>query len=288
MHTCPEFATFTRNLYRCDAELFLPSSNEIILSQEGTTQGGPESMGFYAVTTSMLTRPEPGKKKLFYADDGTGSGKLVGLAEWWSELQMSGPLLGYFPNAPKTWLITKPQFYDQALELFPDINVTAEGHSVLGSFIGYRAGTEKFMEGKVKEWSEDIEALIKIAEFDPQLAYTAYVYGTARRWQFVSRTTPNIAEPLQKLEQLIRDKLIPAIINTEFCSDEMRLILRLPARAGSMSFQNPAEESDTEYAHSKLATAQLTQAIFEQHERLSIDQQEEEAARKEVSDRKAT
>ena len=67
-------------------------------------------------------------------------------------------------------MITKPQFFNQAQELFPDVNVTVEGHTVLGSFIGNSEGAEKFMQEKVKEWSEDIEALVKIAEFDPQLA----------------------------------------------------------------------------------------------------------------------
>ena len=45
----------------------------------------------------------------------------------------------------------------------------------------------------IKEWTEDIEALAKIAEYDPQLVYTAYVFGTSRRWQYVCRTTPKIS-----------------------------------------------------------------------------------------------
>ena len=73
-YTCPEFATFTRNIYRCEAELFLPGIKEIIISQEGTTQGGPESMGFYAVGLTPLTQPKTGILKVFYADDGTAGG----------------------------------------------------------------------------------------------------------------------------------------------------------------------------------------------------------------------
>ena len=62
-YTCPEFATFARNLYQCDAELFVPGSEDIVMSREGTTQGGPESMGLYAASTVMLTIPSPGIKK---------------------------------------------------------------------------------------------------------------------------------------------------------------------------------------------------------------------------------
>ena len=45
----------TRNLYSCEAELFVAGSEETILSREGTTQGGPESNGFYATSTMTLS-----------------------------------------------------------------------------------------------------------------------------------------------------------------------------------------------------------------------------------------
>ena len=53
-YTCPEFSNYLINLYRKDAELFIDKSNEIIMSREGTTQGGPESMAFYACSTIPL------------------------------------------------------------------------------------------------------------------------------------------------------------------------------------------------------------------------------------------
>ena len=287
-YICPEFATFITNLYQCDAELFVAGTeDEIIYSQEGTTQGGPESMGFYAVSMKSLTKPEPGLKKLFYADDGSAGGKILRLAEYWRSLNIDGPPNGYFPNPPKTVLITKPEYYQQALEAFPDIEVTTVGHEFLGSFIGSHAGTQVFVEEQVKIWSEDIEALVKVAEFDPQLAYCAYVFGTSHRWQFVCRTTPNISAALKDLEDLIRSKLIPVITGKEFCSDEMRSILRLPARLGGMGFLNPTEEADYEYENSKIATAELSKAIFEQQERLVIDNDAEKETLKEIVERKS-
>ena len=73
----------------------------------------------------------------------------------------------------------------------------------------------------IKEWTEDVQALAKIAEYDPQLVYTAYVFGTSKRWQYVCRTTPKISV-LKKLEEVIKSKLIPKIIGKEFSSDKMR------------------------------------------------------------------
>ena len=123
------------------------------------------------------------------------------MAAWWKNLQTQGPLLGYFPNAGKTWLITKPEFHDQAKLLFPDVNITVDGHEYLGSFIGSKKSTENFVEEQVKEWAADIEALAEIARIDPQLAYSGYAFGTSKRWQFVCRTTPGIGNPLKKLEE---------------------------------------------------------------------------------------
>ena len=48
-------ATFLQNIYSSEAELFISGSEECIKSKEGTTQGGSESMAFYAASTSILT-----------------------------------------------------------------------------------------------------------------------------------------------------------------------------------------------------------------------------------------
>ena len=179
-HTCPEFATYIRNIYRCDAELFISNSDQSILSKEDTTQGGPESMGFYAVSTIPLSqmvnveRARDGTvKNIFYADDGGGGGTLDELSCWWKDIQNQGPIFGYFPNSSKTWLIVKEQHLKRAKQLFPDTNVTTEGHKYLGSYIGSEDGTRKFVEKQIEDWSKDIDALINIASSEPQLAYSA-------------------------------------------------------------------------------------------------------------------
>ena len=49
---------------------------------------------------------------------------------------------------------------------------------------------------RIKEWIKDIDSLANIAKTEPQLAYAAYVYGMSKRWMFLSRTTPCIAEEM--------------------------------------------------------------------------------------------
>ena len=163
-YTCPEMSTFIQNLYSCDAELFVAGSDEVIRSEEGTTQGGPESMAFYAAGTMGLVNSThdsahpASPKRIFYADDGAAAGKLVDLSNWWTHVKETGPPLGYFPNGGKTWLVVKPEFLDEASLLFPDINVTAEGHKYLRSYIGTEQGTQKFIEQKITDWTKDIDA----------------------------------------------------------------------------------------------------------------------------------
>ena len=281
-YSCPEIATFVRNIYGCEAELFLPNSDEVVLSKEGTTQGGPESMAFYAASMLPLCRGTDGVKAIFYADDGGGGGKLEDLRVWWEGLNRDGPQLGYFPNAGKTWLVTKPEHLARASNLFPDVNITAEGHEYLGSCIGTQDFTEKFVDGKVADWTKDIDALIDIASHEPQLAYSAYVFGVSRKWQFVCRTTPDIADRLGNLEFQVRTKLLPALMAGRQVSDEMRAIFSLPARNGGLSIFVPTVECSVEYEYSLKMTAQLKEAIFNQDEIFDYDEEKQNDTKREV------
>ena len=257
------------------------------MSCEGATQGAPSSTGFYAcstVPTPIVNTTKPDKdgihnkdeaKKIAFADDGAGSGTLEQLLRWWQDVTESGPMFGYFPKPAKSWLIVKPQYLDKAKAMFNglNINITTDGHAYLGSFIGSEAGKSAYMKDQIQEWSKDIESLANIAKTEPQLAYAAYVYGTSKRWSFVSRTTPNISGEMKILEHHIKEKLIPAIIGKDFISGEMREIFSLPARLGGMGFLDPSETSDLEYESSVIATTQLTDAIFNQLSNPEIDQE---------------
>jgi len=245
---CPELYTYLVNTYRKAARLYIPNANGMyILSQDGTTQGDNCASAFYSCSLMPLmdilpteppdislenpedtgpeTLPEkppekppeitPDKppdqkaKHIWFADDSGAAGKLKALKKWWDALQLSGPAYGYFPKPSKTWLIVKDEFYEEAKTLFPDVSVTTEGCRYLGSFIGTESGKTKFIQEKCREWTEEIEGLASIARHEPQLAYAAFVYGSSRRWSFLMRTTPGIAESLQPIEDKIRNLFIP-------------------------------------------------------------------------------
>ena len=78
-YTCPELTTFVNTIYSYEAELFLPNLEEKILSKEDTTQVGPESMAFYAVSMMPFCSKSQEVKKIFYADDVGARAKLENL-----------------------------------------------------------------------------------------------------------------------------------------------------------------------------------------------------------------
>ena len=288
-YTCPEIATYIINTYRNPAELHIANCKETLLSEEGTTQGDNTSMGLYSCSTIPLvhgTHEKADVKRIFYADDGAGGGKLKNLKVWWDIIQRDGPGYGYFPEPSKTWLITKPQFLEAAKKVFPDVNITDQGHKYLGSFIGTSEGTKSYVEKKIDKWRQDIEDLSHIAKNEPQLAYSAYTYGVSKRWMFLARTTPNIAEQMKKLEYYIRESLIPPIVGKEHIDDTSRKIFALPAKLGGLGINNPSDMSNIEYENSILATQQLTDAIVGQNTSLHIDEDEESKVKQTISKNK--
>ena len=278
---CPTLATYIINSYREPANLYVANSDKMILSEEGVTQGDNAAMGFYSCSTIPLIRASAinnikyssvnnnssttinDVKQVWYADDAAGGGKIKELQRWWRTLQSRGPLFGYYPKPSKTWVIVKQEHYDAAKKAFPNLNITTSGHKYLGSFIGTTEGKEAFVSEKVIEWCKDLKQLSEIASREPQVAYSAFIYGLSKRWTYVCRTTPDISELLKPLEHSITELFIPAILDRVFsCTDILRQVFSLPQRDGGLGIFNMTEISDAEYGFSIRATKQLTEAIY--------------------------
>ena len=105
----------------------------------------------------------------------------------------------------------------------------------------------------------------EIATREPQLAYSAFVYGLSKRWNYVCRTTPGISDRLKPLEFVTREDFIPAILNRSFsCTDELREIFHLPPRFGGLGIPKMTEIAENEYSYSTIATKSLKDAIMNQ------------------------
>ena len=106
--------------------MFVSNSAETILSQEGTTQGDPDAMQMYAISTRPIIDDleeicdSSITKQCWYADDSSAVSTLIELKKWWLHLCKIGPGYGYFPKASKSILIVKEEHLIAAQQLFKD------------------------------------------------------------------------------------------------------------------------------------------------------------------------
>ena len=104
-YICPPLTLTLINTYREPARLFMSGGQEI-MSSEGTTQGDPLAMQFYALGTNPLLKflqsNVPEVSQVWLADDATGAGKLPSLKAWWDLVISEGSKLGYHVNEGKS------------------------------------------------------------------------------------------------------------------------------------------------------------------------------------------
>ena len=147
----PTLATYATNTYRAPAHLFVTRSKEL-KSTEGTTQGDPLAMSFYAKSLQPLITHlnlSSNAKQCWYADNATGAVWLEELREWCDGLNEKGPSLGYYPNAKKCWLVTKPEKENEAMEVFGEkaIKISTQSQKHLGAVLGSRTYPEEYVKG---------------------------------------------------------------------------------------------------------------------------------------------
>ena len=270
-HLCPPLSKILINRYREDAHLFI--DGEMIMSQEGTTQGDPLAMAMYAIAVNPLIcqLKRNSMKQIWFADDATAGGKLADIREWWDQLVKVGPDYGYFPNASKTCLIVKEGLEDQATSAFDgtQVSITSEGKKYLGSALGTETFTEEYVRQKVATWVNDLEHLSSIAISQPQAAYAAFTHGLTSRWTYLARTTPNIETLLKPLEETIRKVFLPNLTGQVSFNDIMRDLLALPARLGGLGIFDPCKKSTRHYSSCETISEPLVGLILDQAEALT-------------------
>ena len=269
---CPPFATILINSYRSPTELFV--DGDVILSQEGTTQGDPLAMPMYGLATIPLIRRLDGLcKQIWYADDSAAIGTVEQLHAWWNRLAAEGPAFGYFPNPSKTWLVTKQRHFDEASNMFAGsgVNVTLDGRPYLGAVIGSQEYVEEYVSSKVREWSSSINILSDIAKSQPHAAFSALTHGLLSKWTYLSHVVPDISHLLVPLDDVLRTNLIPAITGRPPPNDLECDLFGLPARHGGLGIHIPSKNADRELQSSEKVTLTLKDHILDQDREYGYD-----------------
>ena len=269
---CPPFHQYLSNTYQTAAKLIIPGERtyDTIYSEEGCTQGDVAAMAMYGIAVKPLIAKLSSSvntdhcKQVWYADDSSAAGKLLEMKKWWDILCTTGPKYGYLPLPKKTILIVKPEFEQQAKEIFKNTNVkiTTAGERHMGAVIGSHEFRETYVTNKVTKWVEDVEELSQLAKDEPQAVYSCFTKAISHRWTYVQRTIPDIASLFNPLETVIREKLIPALVGRTI-SDVERRIFALPVRLSGLGIADPTKSSD-EFSASTDITENLTRIICNQ------------------------
>ena len=222
-------------------------------------------MAIYAIATvPLIKRLSQEVTQIWYADDAASMGKIHQIREWWSQLLKHGPGYGYFPNAAKTWLITKDKHLSLAQATFDStgIQITTRGRPYLGAPIGCNEYVESFVCDQAAQWSSELEVLTEFTKSQPHAAYSALTRGLTSNWSYVTRTTPSISHLLQPMEDVIREKFVPTLTDRPPPNDVERHLFSLPARLGGLAIPNPCDTSDSNYVTSLKISNPLKHAIL--------------------------
>ena len=266
-HLCPSIATILINTYRAPTELFI--DGKVLWSEEGTTQGDPLAMPFYALATIPLINDLSSVeniKQAWYADDAAAAGRLQSLRTWWDTVNSKGPAYGYHANASKTWLVVKEEHLEEARMLFEDteVNITPKGRPYLGAALGSKEFVTEMIASKIESWEKELGILSEIATTQPHSSYAAFIHGFTHKFNYLLRCNPGISHQLKPLEDTIRLKLIPAWTGRPPPSDLERELFSLPARHGGLGIVNPVKQADAEFSASLRISGPLCELIVSQ------------------------
>ena len=188
----PRGCRYLFNTYKAWATLVVSgSSSAVLYSREGTTQGDPLSMAFYALGVLPLIVQLKDLDKwiqIWYADDANNCGKLPLLRERFDMLVTKGPDFGYFPKPSKSILVVAECDIPEAERLFSDIGIQiCTSSRILGGRVGSSTGRKEYIQQKVLSWVHHVDCLAEAAGSQPQDAYVALTKSLSFEWTFVQR-----------------------------------------------------------------------------------------------------
>ena len=122
------------------------------------------------------------------------------------------------------------------------------------------------IEPLVAQWVDAVGVIAKISGKYPQSAYHGFATLLQSESQYLCRCTPGVGPHLAPLEDAIRMKLIPALLQQPpgWASDDLRTLLSHGVKFRGMNIRNPVEGADRLFEASEAASGVLV-ASLERH-----------------------
>ena len=113
-------------------------------------------------------------------------------------------------------------------------------------------------------WLDELNTLCDIARIEPQAAYSCFVSWYKYKLTYIMRTIPNISHQMEKIDDLILTKFIPAITAGIYVNPIERYLLSLPAKDGGLGIPVFTEIAGIEFQNSHIMSEDLRNKIIEQ------------------------
>jgi hypothetical protein len=282
----PEAARFICNAYRGGVLVIVrgAGATTLLLCEEGTAQGCPVSMAFYAVGTLPAATalrdwspPAPGRWEFGqYADDVGGGGTAEAAAAFFQQLQAAGPAVGLYPRDDKSWALVKggPEHVERARAAFAKaglrVQLTSEGRRYLGAWVGTEAGERAYVAEKAAAWEDCVHAFAGAARSFPHETFACVYRSLQAEWTYLLRVSPVAAELMAPVEQALAGALLPALAGRAISPWERRA-WGLPTLFGGLGLLPPtdAPAAGDPYRASSEAVAWLVGAMRRPNTRYS-------------------
>ena len=137
------------------------------------------------------------------------------------------------------------------------------GKRHLGAAIGSNDFRKEYATKLVDQWCSEVEKLSSFATTEPQAAFAAYTHGEMHRFNYFIRTIPGMEEFLQPLDDMINNKLLPAILGSTISAID-RQLFTLAIRDGGLGIPVLTEKAKIDFDSSKIITAPLVAVMIAQ------------------------
>ena len=135
-----------------------------------------------------------------------------------------------------------------------------KGYRFLGGFIEDHDSTKAFIQKKIMELTNSVVKLSKVAESQPQAAFSALAKSLQFEWSYLQRILPNFDDEYVPIQDAVNQMFSPAVFAGTISNQEHHLFT-LPARMGGMGVRNPVETSKVAFATSRAGTSNIVDAI---------------------------
>ena len=131
-------------------------------------------------------------------------------------------------------------------------------------------------------------SLSTIARTEPQAAYAAFTAGFKHKLTYFLRTIPNIADLVERVDNILDSKFIPAITENQTITERVRKLLSLPVRLGGLGLPIFSESCNIEFGNSRKISKYLINKIVAQDERYEINPKRERDIHNQIKKEKET